>query len=68
VEKSFVAGADISEFSQFSVEEGAQLAAQGQEILFNFVENLKNPSYCSRKRICIRRWFRVSNVPHQSSL
>jgi enoyl-CoA hydratase len=28
VEKSFVAGADISEFSQFSVEEGAQLAAQ----------------------------------------
>jgi enoyl-CoA hydratase len=43
VEKSFVAGADISEFSQFSVEEGAQLAAQGQEILFNFVENLKIP-------------------------
>jgi enoyl-CoA hydratase len=42
VEKSFV-GADISEFSQFSVEEGAQLAAQGQEILFNFVENLKIP-------------------------
>jgi enoyl-CoA hydratase len=43
VEKSFFAGADISEFSQFSVEEGAQLAAQGQEILFNFVENLKIP-------------------------
>jgi enoyl-CoA hydratase len=42
-EKAFVAGADISEFSQFSVEEGAQLAAQGQEILFNFVENLKIP-------------------------
>jgi enoyl-CoA hydratase len=41
-EKLF-AGADISEFSQFSVEEGAQLAAQGQEILFNFVENLKIP-------------------------
>jgi enoyl-CoA hydratase len=39
VEKSFVAGADIAEFAQFSVEEGAQLAAQGQEILFNFVEN-----------------------------
>jgi enoyl-CoA hydratase/carnithine racemase len=26
VEKSFVAGADIAEFAQFSVEEGAQLA------------------------------------------
>jgi enoyl-CoA hydratase len=31
VEKSFVAGADISEFSQFSVEEGAQLAAQDKK-------------------------------------
>ena len=43
-EKAFVAGADISEFSDFSVEEGAQLAAQGQELLFDFVENLKTPA------------------------
>jgi enoyl-CoA hydratase len=42
-EKAFVAGADISEFAHFSVEEGAQLAAQGQELLFNFIENLKTP-------------------------
>jgi enoyl-CoA hydratase len=42
-EKAFVAGADISEFAHFSVEEGAQLAQQGQELLFNFVENLKTP-------------------------
>jgi enoyl-CoA hydratase len=42
-EKAFVAGADISEFAHFSVEEGAQLAAQGQELLFDFVENLKTP-------------------------
>jgi len=42
-EKAFVAGADISEFANFSVEEGAQLAAQGQELLFDFVENLKKP-------------------------
>ena len=42
-EKAFVAGADISEFAHFSVEEGAQLAAQGQELLFDFVENLKKP-------------------------
>ncbi|MEZ7498488.1 enoyl-CoA hydratase-related protein [Flavobacterium sp. Arc3] len=42
-EKAFVAGADIAEFADFSVEEGVQLAAQGQDILFNFVENLKIP-------------------------
>ena len=42
-EKAFVAGADISEFANFSIEEGAQLAAQGQELLFDFVENLKTP-------------------------
>ena len=42
-EKAFVAGADISEFANFSVEEGAQLAAQGQESLFDYVENLKTP-------------------------
>lgn len=42
-EKAFVAGADISEFAHFTIEEGAQLAAQGQELLFDFVENLKTP-------------------------
>lgn len=42
-EKAFVAGADIAEFANFSVEEGAQLAAQGQELLFDFVQNLKTP-------------------------
>ena len=42
-EKAFVAGADISEFANFSVEEGAQLAAQGQELLFDFVEKLSIP-------------------------
>jgi enoyl-CoA hydratase len=36
-------GADIAEFADFSIEEGVQLAAQGQDILFNFVENLKIP-------------------------
>ena len=42
-EKAFVAGADISEFAHFSVKEGALLAAKGQELLFDFVENLKTP-------------------------
>jgi len=42
-EKAFVAGADISEFSNFSVKEGRQLAAAGQRSLFDFVENLATP-------------------------
>ncbi|GFD78634.1 enoyl-CoA hydratase/isomerase family protein [Tenacibaculum mesophilum] len=42
-EKAFVAGADISEFAHFSVEEGGILARKGQEILFDFVENLSTP-------------------------
>ncbi|WP_310555206.1 enoyl-CoA hydratase-related protein [Flavobacterium sp.] len=42
-EKAFVAGADISEFAHFSSEDGAKLAAKGQEILFDFIENLKTP-------------------------
>ena len=42
-EKAFVAGADISEFANFSVEEGGKLAAEGQALLFDFVQNLSTP-------------------------
>lgn len=42
-EKAFVAGADISEFANFSVNEGGKLAAKGQDLLFNFIENLETP-------------------------
>ncbi|WP_431156965.1 enoyl-CoA hydratase/isomerase family protein [Winogradskyella poriferorum] len=42
-EKAFVAGADISEFADFNIEEGGKLAAQGQALLFDFVENLSTP-------------------------
>jgi enoyl-CoA hydratase len=42
-EKAFVAGADIAEFAHFSAEEGALLAAKGQQLLFDFVENMKTP-------------------------
>ena len=42
-EKAFVAGADISEFADFSVAEGQQLAAEGQKLLFDFVQNLSTP-------------------------
>ena len=42
-EKAFVAGADIKEFSEFSVEEGKLLAAEGQRLLFTFIENMNKP-------------------------
>ena len=42
-EKAFVAGADISEFANFTVENGGKLAAKGQEVLFDFVQNLSTP-------------------------
>jgi len=42
-EKAFVAGADISEFADFSVSEGEQLASEGQAMLFDFVANLSTP-------------------------
>lgn len=42
-EKAFVAGADISEFAHFSEKQGAELAQKGQELLFDFVQNMKTP-------------------------
>ena len=41
--KAFVAGADISEFADFSADEGEKLAAKGQELLFNLIDNLETP-------------------------
>ena len=42
-EKAFVAGADISEFANFSEAEGAELARKGQELLFDFVAEMGTP-------------------------
>lgn len=42
-EKAFVAGADISEFANFNIAEGTQLAAHGQSELFDAIENLSKP-------------------------
>lgn len=41
--KAFVAGADISEFSNYSIEEGKKLAAIGQDSVFNLIENYPKP-------------------------
>lgn len=42
-EKSFVAGADIKEFSDFNQEKAEELAKNGHGILFNKIENLSKP-------------------------
>ena len=42
-EKSFVAGADIKEFSDFGEEKATELSRKGHESLFNKIENLKKP-------------------------
>jgi len=42
-DKAFIAGADIAEFAHFSEKEGAQLAANGQHLLFDFIEKLETP-------------------------
>jgi len=46
-EKAFVAGADIKEFADFSIAEGGELAASGQELLFNFIEQMRKPVIAS---------------------
>ena len=42
-EKAFVAGADIKEFANYNTSEGSQLAAKGQELLFDYVQNFTKP-------------------------
>lgn len=42
-EKSFVAGADIKEFADFGAEKAEELAKNGQNNLFNKIENLSKP-------------------------
>lgn len=42
-QKAFVAGADIAEFANFSVEQGKQLSSLGHFKIFNFIENYSKP-------------------------
>ncbi len=41
--KSFVAGADISEFTTLGAQEGAALAKRGQDLVFSKIENCNKP-------------------------
>ena len=43
-EKAFVAGADIKEFADFNTEQGENLARNGQEILFDLLDNCTKPT------------------------
>jgi enoyl-CoA hydratase len=42
-QKAFVAGADIAEFADYSIEEGKQLSSLGHFKIFNFIENYSKP-------------------------
>ena len=42
-EKAFVAGADIKEFANYSIEDGKRLAADGHKKLFDFIAQLSTP-------------------------
>jgi enoyl-CoA hydratase len=41
--KAFVAGADIAEFANYSVEQGQHLSSTGHFKVFNFIENYSKP-------------------------
>ena len=41
--KAFVAGADIAEFANYSIEQGKQLSSIGHFKIFNFIENYSKP-------------------------
>ena len=52
-EKAFVAGADIKEFAEFSVEEGQELSRKGHHSLFDVVENLTTPVIAAVNGYCL---------------
>lgn len=41
--KAFVAGADIAEFADYTMQEGKQLSSNGHFKIFNFIENYSKP-------------------------
>lgn len=42
-EKAFVAGADIAEFANYGIEEGGDLAAKGQTLVFDYIAHFPKP-------------------------
>jgi enoyl-CoA hydratase len=58
--KSFVAGADIAEFADFSLKRADQCTRTRHLVL----SNLKNTSNCSRKRFCTWRGLELAMACH----
>ncbi len=52
-DKAFVAGADIKEFAEFSVEEGRELSRKGHQNLFDLVEGLTTPVIAAINGYCL---------------
>jgi enoyl-CoA hydratase len=42
-DKAFIAGADIKEFADYSIEDGKKLSAEGHQKLFSFLEAMTTP-------------------------
>ena len=67
-EKAFVAGADISEFSDFSVEEGKHLSKKGHEQLFSLIDQMKTPVIAAVNGFALGGGLRVSYGSSYSNL
>lgn len=52
-DKAFVAGADIKEFAEFTVEQGRELSKLGHHNLFDLIENLKTPVIAAINGYCL---------------
>ncbi len=66
-EKAFVAGADISEFSEFSVEEGKGLSKKGHDELFSLIDQMKTPVIAAVNGFALGGGLRVGYVgPHSN--
>lgn len=52
-EKAFVAGADIKEFAEFTVDQGRELSRSGHQNLFDLVEGLKTPVIAAINGYCL---------------